>query len=174
MMNHDEAMRILNALVEGHDPISNQPLPRDSVLQNATVMRALLLAHVSVRADVDRHKRRSALPPRVGTTWSDEEDQKLVTAWKGQQSPEDIASNHGRTVRAIESRLVRLGLITADSQKSFPLSKPVLSAGGESTERRTRRRRGSPPAGSSTITASPTPDGLDADVMLTSGVIQLC
>src|SRR2546428_4350459 len=110
-MNHDEAMRILMALVEGHDPVSDKPLPADSVLQNAQVMRALLMAHGALQTNVDRHKRRSALPPRVGTPWTDEEDQKLITAWKEQQAVEHIASCHGRTVRAIESRLERLGLI---------------------------------------------------------------
>src|SRR5579864_1319009 len=104
-MNHNEAMRILMALVEGCDPISGEPLPADSVLQNAKVMRALLMGHAALETNADRHKRRSVLPPRVGTLWTEEEDQRLTTAWKEQQALEDIASSHGRTDRAIESRL---------------------------------------------------------------------
>ncbi len=155
-MNHDEAMRILMALVEGHDPISDTPLPADSVLQNAQVMRALLMAHGSLQTNVDRHKRRSALPPRVGTPWSEEEDQKLIIAWKEQQAVEHIASSHGRTVRAIESRLERLGLITADERKTslaFGETSPSASGGGVD-EGAPRRKRGRPPAGGG-LTISP-------------------
>lgn len=153
-MNHHEAMRILKALVEGHDPISDKPLPADSVLQNASVMRALLLAHGALQINVDRQKRRGALPPRVGIEWTDEEDQKLIDAWNQQQPLEDIASSHGRTVRAIESRLERLGLITAEQRKTFTFPPNSPSAGGSGPEGGTRRRRGRPSGGSNTITAA--------------------
>lgn len=153
-MNHEEAMRILKALVEGHDPISNRALPADSVLQNASVLRALLLAHGALQANIDRQKRRGALPPRVGTTWTDEEDQKLIAAWNEKQPLEDIASSHGRTVRAIESRLERLGLITAEQRKTFVFGATSPSAGAGGPQGGTRRRRGRPAGGGSTITAA--------------------
>jgi len=159
-MNHVEAMRILKALVEGHDPVSNRPLPADSVLQNASVMRALLLGREAIEAGVDRKKRRALLPPNVGIAWTEEEDQKLRAAWNEKQSVDQIAASHGRTNRAIESRLERLGLMTADERKtSFTFGeRGSSSGGGGESEGVTRRRRGRPPRGaddgSSTIGAA--------------------
>jgi hypothetical protein len=155
-MNHEEAMRILKALIEGNDPVSAKSLAADSVLHNVSVVRALLLAKEALQANVDRQKRREMLPPRVGIEWTDEEDQKLIAAWKEQQPLEDIASSHGRTLRAIESRLERLGLITAEQRKtSFAF--PGTPGGGGGQEGGTRRRRGRPSSeggGGSTITAA--------------------
>ena len=147
-MNHDEAMRILMALVGGHDPISDKPLPADSALQNAQVMRALLIAHGALQTNVNRHKRRSALPPRVGTSWTQAEDQRLIAAWKEQQAVLHIASSHGRTIRAIESRLERLGLITAKERTtSLAFGQASLSSRRGPGEDAPRSKRGRPPAG---------------------------
>jgi hypothetical protein len=133
-MNPEEAMKIVNALVEGYDPISEEPLPEDAALHNASVMRALLLARGALQANMDRQKRRGMLPPRVGIVWTDEEDQKLIAAWTQRQPIEDIASSHGRTVRAIESRLERLGLITAEQRTSFQFSPTGPAERGGVTE----------------------------------------
>jgi len=157
-MNHDEAIRILKALVEGNDPISQKPLPADSVLQNPKVMRALLLAQGAIQSDVDRQKRRAQLPARVGTTWTDEEDQKLITAWNEKKTVEEIAASHRRTIRAIESRLERKGLITAEQRTTtYAFAEGSLAAGGGGPDGVTaRRRRGRPSrgGGDSTITAA--------------------
>jgi len=130
-MKYAEATRILKALVDGRDPTSDKPLPADSVLQNVSVVRALLLGHEALQSNADRQKRREALPPRVGTTWTHEEDQKLVAAWKKTRDLEALASSHGRTVKAIESRLERLGLITAAQRTTF-----AFPPSGESTDPR--------------------------------------
>jgi hypothetical protein len=60
--------------------------------------------------------RRAHLPARVGNYWTDEEDGKLTSAFKEGQAIELLAANHGRTTRAIEARLERLGLITASQR----------------------------------------------------------
>jgi hypothetical protein len=154
-MNHEEAIRILKALIAGNDPASPKSLAADSVLHNVSVVRALLLAKEALQADVGRQKRREMLPPRVGIEWTDAEDQKLIAAWKEQQPLEDIACSHGRTLRAIESRLERLGLITAEQRKtSFAF--PGTSGGGgqEGGTRRRRRRSAGKGGASSTITAA--------------------
>ena len=159
-MNYDEAIRILKALVEGNDPISQEPLPADSVLQNPTVMRALLLAQGVIQSGVDRQKRRGALPKRVGATWTQQEDQKLIAEWKDKKALEEIAAGHGRTVRAIESRLERLGLITADQRTTSVAwgERSPSAAGGGSSEEGSHRRPGRPKSGGgsgdSTITAA--------------------
>ncbi|MHA0112093.1 hypothetical protein ACXYUI_34340, partial [Klebsiella pneumoniae] len=48
------AMGILNALVMGKDPFSDERLPPDSVMHRAEVMRALLAACVALEASVAR------------------------------------------------------------------------------------------------------------------------
>jgi len=48
--------------------------------------------------------------------WSDDEERTLVSEFQSGDSLSDIAGKHGRTLRAIEARLERLGLITADKR----------------------------------------------------------
>ena len=60
-----------------------------------------------------RLARRAQLPGNVGRTWDKAEEDTLIDAHKAGDSVADIAARHGRTVRAIEARLERLGLITA-------------------------------------------------------------
>ena len=55
-------------------------------------------------------------PGNVGQTWTTQEEKELVTAFKSGDSPVDIAQKHGRTLRAIEARLEKLGLITAEQR----------------------------------------------------------
>jgi hypothetical protein len=131
-MKYTEATRILKALVDGRDPTSDKPLPADSVLHNVSVMRAVLLGHEALQSSADRQKRREALPARVGTTWTNEEEQKLVAAWKKTRDLEALASSHGRTVKSIESRLERLGLITAAQRTTFafPPTRPSVADRG--------------------------------------------
>jgi hypothetical protein len=60
--------------------------------------------------------RRAQLPDNVGRAWTTEEEGRLVSAFKKGDSPVAIAHEHGRTLRAIEARLEKLGLITADER----------------------------------------------------------
>jgi hypothetical protein len=52
----------------------------------------------------------------VGQAWTTEEESRLVAAFKHGDSPIAIARQHGRTLRAIEARLEKLGLISADER----------------------------------------------------------
>jgi transposase-like protein len=53
------------------------------------------------------------LPRNIGRTWSADEQGDLVDAFQNGESVADIAAKHGRTVRAIEARLEKLGLLSA-------------------------------------------------------------
>jgi transposase-like protein len=64
-------------------------------------------------ADVARESRCKSLPPSIGRKWSDEEKQQLIDEFQRGVPHEAIAPAHGRTLRAIESRLEVMGLITA-------------------------------------------------------------
>jgi hypothetical protein len=106
----------LKALIQGLDPRTGEALPAESVLQRAEVLRALLAAVAALEHSAARAQRRALLPANVGRTWSAEEEDTLVAAFKAGETPEAIARRHRRTLRAIEARLERLGLLRADQR----------------------------------------------------------
>ena len=111
-MKNAAAASVLQALIEGHEPASEVPLPSECVIHRADVMRALLAAVTALdRAEV-RAQRRALLPDNVGKAWTGDEDTRLAEAFKAGQSPQEIAKRHRRTLRAVEARLQRMGLIT--------------------------------------------------------------
>lgn len=117
MRNENSQSRaILTTLIQGCDPQSGEPLPRDCVIHRTDVLRALLAGLGALEQTVARAQRRAQLPENVGQTWTPEEEKELVTAFKNGDSPTDIARKHGRTLRAIEARLEKLGLITAEQR----------------------------------------------------------
>ena len=115
-MNNKRVVHILDALIQGVDPVTGEELPPGTPLQNADVLRALLAGKVAIESLADRETRRKMLPDNVGRTWSDEEQATLIAAFKSGDPVADIAVRHGRTVRAIEARLVRLGLLTVEQR----------------------------------------------------------
>jgi hypothetical protein len=106
------ARQILQALVEGFDPLTGDELPPDTVLQQAEVMRALLAGIQALEAGAARAQRRAQLPANVGHSWSADEEIRLVTAFHSGEPLADVARRHGRTLTAIEARLEKLGLLT--------------------------------------------------------------
>ena len=116
MRNDTQSRAILTTLIRGCDPQSGEPLPRDCVIHRTDVLRALLASLGALEQTAARAQRRAQLPENVGRSWTTEEEKELVTAFKSGDSPTDIARKHGRTLRAIEARLEKLGLITADQR----------------------------------------------------------
>ena len=115
-MQQARARQILQSLIQGVDPVSGAELPRETVLQHAEVLRALLAGLAALEQTAARAQRRAQLPDNVGRSWTTEEESRLVTAFKRGDSPVVIARQHGRTLRAIEARLEKLGLITAEER----------------------------------------------------------
>jgi hypothetical protein len=74
----------------------------------------LLAGLAALELTAARAQRRAQLPENVGQSWTTEEERELVAASKNGDSPTDIARKHGRTLRAIEARLEKLGLITTE------------------------------------------------------------
>ena len=60
--------------------------------------------------------RRAMLPEGVGKTWTDEEVQRLKVEFANSDPIPLIATKHSRTVRAIEARLERIGLLRPDQR----------------------------------------------------------
>ena len=115
-MKEQRARDILQFLVQGLDPSTGEELPPGSILQKADVLRALLAGVTALEMVAVRAQRRAQLPGNVGRAWSKEEEALLVEAFKCGESPAEIAVRHARTLRAIEARLEKLGLITAEQR----------------------------------------------------------
>ena len=116
IMNHTRARQILQSLIQGIDPVTSEELPHETVLHHADVMRALLAGLSALEQTAARAQRRAQLPDNVGRAWTTDEESGLVAAFKSGDSPITIAHEHGRTLRAIEARLEKLGLITAEQR----------------------------------------------------------
>ena len=115
-MTQTRARQILQSLIQGLDPVTAEELPRETVLQHADVLRALLAGLSALEETAARAQRRAQLPDNVGRAWTTDEESRLVAAFKRREEPIAIAHQHGRTLRAIEARLEKLGLITAEQR----------------------------------------------------------
>ncbi|HEY8510055.1 MAG TPA: hypothetical protein VIL32_16970 [Steroidobacteraceae bacterium] len=114
-MRDDRARQILQSLIQGIDPFDGSELPTGTVLQQADVIRALLAGVGALEESAARAARRAQLPDNVGRTWTSEEQEALVSEFQSGMTPAEIAEKHGRTTRAIEARLEKLGLIPPGS-----------------------------------------------------------
>jgi len=115
-MQEQRARKILQSLVQGVDPTTGAELEAGTVLQRADVLRALLAGVAALEQISARAQRRAQLPENVGLPWTSDEERALISEFQAGDALTDIATKHGRTLRAIEARLERLGLITADQR----------------------------------------------------------
>jgi hypothetical protein len=114
--SNEKALEIIKTLILGLDPETNDPLPKSSVLNRSDVLRAFLAATAALEQVMARSARRAMLPSGVGRTWTDEEEQQLRAMFEDKIPVEAIAEKLRRTVRAIEARLEKIGLITSDQR----------------------------------------------------------
>jgi len=115
-MQHTEARSILVSLIEGRNPGSGEALPNDCVVHRPDVIRALLVGVGAIDTTDARVKRRAQLPENVGIGWTTKEEEQLRSEFAAKEPLTAIATRHGRTLRAIEARLERMGLITAEER----------------------------------------------------------
>ncbi|HEY4210484.1 MAG TPA: hypothetical protein VGM84_03285 [Steroidobacteraceae bacterium] len=115
-MRETKARQILQALIQGVDPVTGEELAPGTVLQQADVLRALLAGVAALDAMAARAQRRSQLPDNVGQAWTADEESTLVTEFQAGASIAEMASKHGRTLRAIEARLEKMGLLAAEQR----------------------------------------------------------
>lgn len=91
--------------------------PAERVL--AQVLRGLAqlhsLAEVLPARPRDEARR---VRPNARRPWSDGEEDRLRAAWAAGEPVARIAAGHGRSTNAIQSRLLKLGLITLDHPES--------------------------------------------------------
>jgi hypothetical protein len=131
-MEREQTLRILNALANGVHPATGEQFAADSPYQHPDTVRALyaavrvLDATAAPAGAVDRRP----APPQsgAGSRWSEEEEQRLVTAFDAGRTIDALAQAHSRTRAAIEARLVRLGKLDA-SAVTTPLRYPAKPGG---------------------------------------------
>jgi hypothetical protein len=105
-MDINRAKEIVSALAEGIDPTTGEIMPDNSVYNKGDVVRALY----TVLAYLDDNKAKKQQPRNAGKPWTESEDDKLRDEFDSMMKISDIAKEHGRTYKAIESRLDYLGL----------------------------------------------------------------
>lgn len=104
-----KAREIVRALADGVDPATGELLPGESVYNSPDVIRALFTVLDATAPKVQPPNRNAGKP------WNKIEDEKLIDEFASRLKISDIAKEHGRTYKAIESRLEHLGL----KKKSF-------------------------------------------------------
>lgn len=105
-MDINKAKEIVSALAEGIDPTTGEVMPDNSVYNKGDVVRALY----TVLDYLDEKKPKQKLPRNAGKPWTKSEDDKLRDEFDSMMKVSAIAKEHGRTYKAIESRLDYLGL----------------------------------------------------------------
>jgi hypothetical protein len=107
------AQELLTPLTQGLDPTNpDRTVPDSDIVNRIDVQRALLVALAVMEEATARSARRAMRPKNVGKPLTETEEEELRAAFQGGGSLEVIAKFHGRSVRSIESRLVKLGLLS--------------------------------------------------------------
>ena len=104
-----KAREIVRTLADGIDPTTGEVLPAESVYNSPEVIRALFAVLEASTPNAQLQNRNAGKP------WTEIEEEKLIDEYASKIKIADIAKEHGRTYRAIESRLEHLGL----KKKSF-------------------------------------------------------
>jgi len=110
-MDYNTALKIIQTLSDGIDPVTGEVFPADSPYQNAQTVRALFTAIDALEAVIKRNNKRKSLPERAGKGWDKTESDLLVQRFDEGATIEELAKEHKRTRGAIESQLAKLGKI---------------------------------------------------------------
>jgi hypothetical protein len=113
-MDDIKAAEILKSLAAGVDPAEGRALTDVAALQTPDVVRALFLAADSLELRTRQQRRQSNLPRNAGKPWSQEEDERLLKAFDGGATVDQLTGAHERTRAGIEARLVKHGRLEAE------------------------------------------------------------
>ena len=109
-MTPAQAKQIIEVLAGGIDPATGEVLPDDSPLSSPHVIRALFIAANALEMMAAKALRPAAAAPgKAGKSWTEEEDQRLLSAFDAGTPVAELVRAHERTTGAINSRLIRLG-----------------------------------------------------------------
>ena len=108
-----EARAIVNTLAQGIHPVTGEAMPEDSPYNAPPVIRALFAVAQALEGKEARPRRE--LPPNAGKPWGPDEDAMLDAVFSAGGDLKPLAQALGRTLFAVESRLVKLGKLPARS-----------------------------------------------------------
>ena len=106
-MDINRAKEILSALAEGVDPTTGEILPDNSVCNKGEIVRAFY----SVLNHLDEKKPKKNLPANAGKSWTNEDEDLLVSLYRSGTPKRDICKTLQRTESGVAARLVHLGII---------------------------------------------------------------
>jgi hypothetical protein len=110
-MSNERSLEVPDLLARGIDPTSGEGFPPDSPYQNADVVRALHDGITALQHAGKAPARKKHAPEKAGRSWTKNEDKTLLQKYSSGMQVNDLAKRHGRSDRAIISRLARLGWI---------------------------------------------------------------
>ena len=108
-MELQTARQIIDTLSQGVDPVTGETMPADSPYNEPAVIRALFTVSHALEGKVARAQR--VQPPNAGKPWVADEDTQLAAAHREGKDVRQMAEQMGRTPFAVESRLVKMGLL---------------------------------------------------------------
>ncbi|WBY00946.1 hypothetical protein PE066_15960 [Ramlibacter tataouinensis] len=119
-MELQAAREIIETLAQGIHPVTGQAMPEDRPYNAPPVIRALFavskaldtLAGAASGQPARPARPRREPPPNTGKPWSAQDDEQLRAGFDAGTPTKDLAAALGRTRWAIESRLVKLGVMT--------------------------------------------------------------
>jgi len=121
-----ETLAIIEALAEGVNPVTGEIFPDQSPYNEPTIIRALFTAGQLLRQQLSQSGSLKPLPAKAGRPWDADEDRDLSEEFKANLAIGAMAEKHQRTMGAIQSRLVRLGLVEPlTSQQSSEVTSVV-------------------------------------------------
>ncbi len=112
-MHTFEALRIIEKLSAGINPLSDEPLAPKSLCLNEDIQKALQVTVPALQARMRWIERQAQLPANAGKPWKTEEEESLNTGFDEGDSVDILAERHQRTKGSITSRLVKMGKISA-------------------------------------------------------------
>jgi hypothetical protein len=112
-MNDEQALKIVSALANGLDPVSDEPVDLPPVLKELDVIRALFVAARALESSSRSKARvnRGRMPAKAGKPWTEEEDRQLLDRFDSGQTVAQLAQTHERTLAGIQARLERHGCV---------------------------------------------------------------
>lgn len=118
-----EALEIIRRLADGLHPETGQALIGDSLYQHPQAVRALNRAVLALEFQQAREHARNSLPANAGKPWSNAEEAQVCEELRRGVNFQEIARTHGRTAGSIVARLIRLGKISAPTNRPNPQSR---------------------------------------------------
>ena len=109
-MDVGSAIKIVAALANGVDPHTGEVMQMEGPFQNPNTVTALFLAIKGLQLLERKEKRSDRLPLSAGKPWTISNDEELVKEFDTGRTIKELSEEHGRTVGAIRSRLVKVKL----------------------------------------------------------------